>query len=148
MTRLRKRAAQRLLSAQHENALLTTFNEVNMQPVIDLRKRYRDAFLEHHGVKLGFMSFFVKASVEALQAVPAVNARIDGAHIVYRKYQDVGEIATRLPDWPYQDDNRHIRQSPTVDRIMSAFLRHFGDGEPAGRPAGSSRRGRAFTGAR
>ena len=90
MTRLRKRAAQRLLSAQHENALLTTFNEVNMQPVIDLRKRYKDEFEKTHGVKLGFMSFFTKAAVEALKKFPIINASIEGEDILYRGYFDIG----------------------------------------------------------
>ena len=90
MTPMRKVIAQNLVAAQQNAALLTTFNEIDMSAVIDLRKRYRDAFMERHGVKLGFMSFFVKASVDALRAVPAVNARIDGTDIVYRKYQDIG----------------------------------------------------------
>ena len=71
-------------------ALLTTFNEIDMTAVNELRARYKDAFHERHGIKLGFMSFFVKAAVDALQTVPAVNARIDGTDIVYRKYQDIG----------------------------------------------------------
>lgn len=90
MTPMRKVIAQNLVAAQHNAALLTTFNEIDMSAVIELRKRYRDSFLDRHGMKLGFMSFFVKASVDALQAVPAVNARIDGTDIVYRKYQDIG----------------------------------------------------------
>ncbi|MFT5132972.1 MAG: 2-oxoglutarate dehydrogenase E2 component (dihydrolipoamide succinyltransferase) [Gammaproteobacteria bacterium] len=96
MTRLRKRAAERLLSAQHENALLTTFNEVNMQPVMDLRARYKDEFELTHGVKLGFMSFFTKASVEALKKFPLVNASVDGSDIVYHGYFDIG-IAVSAP---------------------------------------------------
>ncbi len=90
MTPLRKVIARNLVSAQQTAALLTTFNEVDMSAVIELRKRYRDEFLERHGVKLGFMSFFVKACVDALQAVPGVNARVEGTNIVYRKYQDIG----------------------------------------------------------
>ncbi len=96
MTRMRKRTAERLLSAQHENALLTTFNEVNMQPVMDLRTRYKDEFEKTHGVKLGFMSFFTKAAVEALKKFPLVNASIDGNDIVYHGYFDVG-IAVSAP---------------------------------------------------
>ncbi|NKB38301.1 MAG: 2-oxoglutarate dehydrogenase complex dihydrolipoyllysine-residue succinyltransferase [Gammaproteobacteria bacterium] len=96
MTRLRKRAAERLLSAQHENALLTTFNEVNMQPVMDLRERYKDEFEKTHGVKLGFMSFFTKAAVEALKKFPLVNASVDGTDIVYHGYFDIG-IAVSAP---------------------------------------------------
>jgi 2-oxoglutarate dehydrogenase E2 component (dihydrolipoamide succinyltransferase) len=90
MTRLRKRAAERLLSAQRENALLTTFNEVNMQPVMDLRNRFKSEFEERFGVRLGFMSFFVKAAVEALKKFPVVNASVDGDDIIYHGYFDVG----------------------------------------------------------
>ena len=90
MTHLRKVIAGKLVAAQHAAALLTTFNEVDMTAVNELRARYKDAFLKRHGIKLGFMSFFVKAAVDALQTVPAVNARIDGTDIIYRKYQDIG----------------------------------------------------------
>ena len=90
MSPLRKVIARNLVAAQQSAALLTTFNEVDMSAVIELRKRYKDLFLERHGIKLGFMSFFVKAAVDALQTVPAVNARLDGTQIVYRKYQDIG----------------------------------------------------------
>ncbi len=96
MTRLRKRTAERLLSAQHENALLTTFNEVNMQPVMNLRARYKDEFEKTHGVKLGYMSFFTKAAVEALKKFPLVNASIDGNDIVYHGFFDIG-IAVSAP---------------------------------------------------
>jgi 2-oxoglutarate dehydrogenase E2 component (dihydrolipoamide succinyltransferase) len=96
MTRLRKRIAERLLAAQHENAILTTFNEVNMQPVMDLRTRYKEEFEKRHGVKLGFMSFFTKAAVEALKKFPIVNASVDGEHIVYHGYFDIG-IAVSTP---------------------------------------------------
>ena len=90
MTRLRARIAERLLEAQHNAAILTTFNEVDMQPVMDLRRKYKDSFEKEYGVKLGFMSFFVKASVEALKKFPAVNASIDGNDIVYHGYYDIG----------------------------------------------------------
>ena len=90
MTRLRARIAERLLEAQHNAAILTTFNEVNMKPVMDLRATYKDRFEKEYGVKLGFMSFFVKASVEALKKFPAVNASIDGNDIVYHGYYDIG----------------------------------------------------------
>ncbi|MCW7551742.1 2-oxoglutarate dehydrogenase complex dihydrolipoyllysine-residue succinyltransferase [Endozoicomonas gorgoniicola] len=90
MTRLRAKVAQRLVEAQQTAAMLTTFNEVNMKPVMELRSRYKDQFEKHHGVKLGFMSFFVKACTEALKRFPAVNASIDGNDIVYHGYQDVG----------------------------------------------------------
>lgn len=90
MTRLRRRASERLLAAQQNSAILTTFNEVNMQPVSDLRARHKDAFERDHGVKLGFMSFFVKAAVEALKQYPIVNASVDGDDIVYHGYFDIG----------------------------------------------------------
>jgi 2-oxoglutarate dehydrogenase E2 component (dihydrolipoamide succinyltransferase) len=90
MTRLRKRTAERLLAAQRDNALLTTFNEVDMQPVMDLRKRHQEDFEKRHGVRLGFMSLFVKAAVEALKKFPVVNASVDGEDIVYHGYFDVG----------------------------------------------------------
>jgi len=96
MTRLRKRAAERLLSAQHENALLTTFNEVNMKPVMDLRSRYKEEFEKIHEVKLGYMSFFTRASVEALKKFPVINASIEGEDILYRGYFDIG-IAISSP---------------------------------------------------
>ena len=90
MTPLRKAVARNLVQAQQNAALLTTFNEADMSAVIELRARHRERFLETHGIKLGFMSFFVKACVQALQAVPAVNAMIRGSDIVYRNYCDVG----------------------------------------------------------
>jgi 2-oxoglutarate dehydrogenase E2 component (dihydrolipoamide succinyltransferase) len=90
MSRLRARIAERLLESQATNAILTTFNEVNMQPVMDLRNKYKDKFEKEHGVKLGFMSFFVRAAVEALRAVPQVNAEFRDPHIVYRDYCDIG----------------------------------------------------------
>ena len=90
MTRLRARIAERLLDAQHNAAILTTFNEVNMKPVMDLRARYKELFEREYDVKLGFMSFFVKASVEALKKFPAVNASIDDKDIVYHGYYDIG----------------------------------------------------------
>lgn len=96
MTRLRKRVAERLLSAQHNAAILTTFNEVNMQSVMDLRNRYKDQFEKVHGVKLGFMSFFTKAATEALKRFPVVNASIDGDDVVYHGYFDIG-VAVSAP---------------------------------------------------
>lgn len=90
MTRLRARIAERLLDAQHNAAILTTFNEVNLQAVMDLRNRYKDQFEKKHGVKLGFMSFFTRAAVEALKRFPAVNASIDGNDIIYHGYYDIG----------------------------------------------------------
>lgn len=90
MTRLRARVAERLVQAQQTAAMLTTFNEVNMKPVMTMRKNYKDAFEKAHGHRLGFMSFFVKAACEALKKFPAVNASIDGSDIVYHGYYDVG----------------------------------------------------------
>ena len=90
MSRLRQRVAERLLQSQATNAILTTFNEVNMQPVMDLRKKYQDRFEKDHGVRLGFMSFFVKAAVHALKKYPLVNASIDGPDIVYHGFFDIG----------------------------------------------------------
>lgn len=90
MTRLRARVAERLMQAKNQTAMLTTFNEVNMAPLMAMRKNYKDRFLDHHGVKLGFMSFFVRASVEALKRFPAVNASIDDQDIVYHGFYDVG----------------------------------------------------------
>lgn len=90
MSRLRARVAERLLASQQENAILTTFNEVNMKPVMDLRNKYKEKFEKEHGVKLGFMSFFVKAAVAALKKYPIVNASVDGKDIVYHGYFDIG----------------------------------------------------------
>jgi len=96
MSRLRARIAERLVQSQSTAAILTTFNEVNMQPVMDLRKKYQDRFEKEHGIKLGFMSFFVKAAVHALKKYPIVNASVDGNDIVYHGYFDIG-IAVGSP---------------------------------------------------
>lgn len=96
MSRLRKRVAERLLDSQQTNAILTTFNEVNMKPIMDLRNKYKEAFEKKHGTKLGFMSFFVKASVHALKQYPVLNASVDGDDIVYHGYFDIG-IAVGTP---------------------------------------------------
>ncbi|MEX2480861.1 MAG: 2-oxoglutarate dehydrogenase complex dihydrolipoyllysine-residue succinyltransferase [Gammaproteobacteria bacterium] len=120
MTRLRRRTAERLLAAQHENALLTTFNEVNMQPVMTLRDRYKQEFEQRFGVRLGFMSFFVKAAVEALKKFPVVNASVDGEDIVYHGYFDIGvavgserglvvPILRNVERLPFADVERRIR---------------------------------------
>ena len=90
MSRLRARVAERLLASQQENAILTTFNEVNMKPIMDLRAKYKEKFEKEHGTKLGFMSFFVKAAVAALKKYPVVNASVDGNDIVYHGYFDIG----------------------------------------------------------
>lgn len=96
MSRLRARIAERLVQAQHEAALLTTFNEINMKPVMDLRNKYKDEFEKAFGVRLGFMSFFTKAAVEALKRFPAVNASIDGSDLIYHNFYDIG-IAVASP---------------------------------------------------
>jgi 2-oxoglutarate dehydrogenase E2 component (dihydrolipoamide succinyltransferase) len=90
MSRLRQRVAERLVQSQQTNAILTTFNELNMQPVMDLRNKYKDKFEKEHGVKLGFMSFFVKAAVHALKKYPVLNASVDGSDIIYHGYFDIG----------------------------------------------------------
>ena len=90
MSQLRLHVAQRLVEAQRTAALLTTFNEIDMSAVVDLRTRFKESFAERYGVKLGFMSFFVKACVDGLKQFPAVNARIDGESIVYHNYYDIG----------------------------------------------------------
>src|SRR5207249_5680990 len=96
MSRLRQRVAERLVQSQSTAANLTTFNEVNMAPIIELRSRYKDRFEKEHGVKLGFMGFFVKAAVHALKKFPIVNASIDGSDIIYHGYFDIG-IAVGSP---------------------------------------------------
>ncbi|MCL4471189.1 MAG: 2-oxoglutarate dehydrogenase complex dihydrolipoyllysine-residue succinyltransferase [Gammaproteobacteria bacterium] len=96
MTRLRARVAERLVEAQQTAAILTTFNEVNMQPVLDIRNRYKEKFEKEHGVKLGFMSFFVKAAIAALKKFPIVNASVDNSDIIYHGYYDIG-IAVGSP---------------------------------------------------
>jgi len=96
MTRLRARIAERLLQSKNENAILTTFNEVNMGPVMALRAQYKDKFEKEHGVRLGFMGFFVKAAVAALKKFPVLNASVDGNDIVYHGYFDIG-IAVGSP---------------------------------------------------
>jgi 2-oxoglutarate dehydrogenase E2 component (dihydrolipoamide succinyltransferase) len=96
MSRLRARIAERLLQSQSTNAILTTFNEVNMAPVMEMRKKFQDQFTKEHGVKIGFMSFFVKAAVHALKKFPVINASVDGNDIVYHGYFDIG-IAVGSP---------------------------------------------------
>lgn len=90
LSRIRKRIAERLVQVQQESALLSTFNEINMKPVMDLRKKYRNAFEKKHNVRLGFMSFFTKVSVEALKRFPMINASIDRSEIIYHNYYDIG----------------------------------------------------------
>jgi len=114
MTRLRARVAERLLDAQHNAAILTTFNEVNMQPVMDLRNKYKDLFAKKYDVKLGFMSFFIKASIEALKRFPAVNASIDGNEIVYHGYFDIG-VAVAAPRGLVVPVLRNVEQMSLAD---------------------------------
>jgi 2-oxoglutarate dehydrogenase E2 component (dihydrolipoamide succinyltransferase) len=90
MSMLRRKIAERLVSAQQNAALLTTFNEVNMKPVMDLRKQYQDSFTKKYGIKLGFMSFYVKAVIDALKLVPQVNGEVRGNNLVYHNYYDIG----------------------------------------------------------
>ena len=121
MTRLRARIAERLLEAQHGAAILTTFNEVNMEPVISLRQRYQEEFEQTHGVRLGFMSFFVKAAVEALRRFPEVNASIDGNDIVYHGFIDIG-IAVSSPRGlvvPVVRDADQLHMSQIEQQIVS-----------------------------
>ena len=96
MSRLRARVAERLLQSQSSNAILTTFNEINMAPVMEMRKKFQDKFEKEHGIKLGFMSFFVKAAVHALKKYPVLNASVDGNDILYHGYFDIG-IAVGSP---------------------------------------------------
>lgn len=99
MTRIRQRIAERLVEAQQTAAMLTTFNEVDLKAVMDLRARHKDAFEKAHGVKLGFMSFFVKAAIEALKKFPVVNASIDGTDVLYHNYFDIGIAVSARGAW-------------------------------------------------
>ncbi len=123
MTRLRKRVAERLLESQANAAILTTFNEVNMQPVMDLRAKYKDQFEKKHGTRLGFMSFFVKATCEALRRFPEVNASIDGDDIVYHGYFDIG-IAVGSPRGLVVPILRNADQMSLAE--IEAQIRDFG----------------------
>ena len=114
MSRLRQRVAERLLQSQSQNAILTTFNEVNMKPIMDLRAKYKEKFEKQYGVKLGFMSFFVKAAVAALKKFPAVNASIDGNDIVYHGYFDIG-IAVGSPRGRVVPILRNVDQMSIAD---------------------------------
>ncbi|MFO1435414.1 MAG: 2-oxoglutarate dehydrogenase complex dihydrolipoyllysine-residue succinyltransferase [Gammaproteobacteria bacterium] len=124
MTRLRKRAAERLLQAQQQNAILTTFNEINMQPVISLRERHREDFEKTHGVKLGFMGFFVKAAMEALRKFPVVNASVDGDDILYHNYYDIG-VAVSAPRGLVVPIVRDVEQLSIAD--IEKQIRVLGD---------------------
>ena len=130
MSRLRARVAERLLQSQQENAILTTFNEVNMQGVIDLRNRYKDKFEKEHGVKLGFMSFFVKAAVAALKRYPVVNASVDGKDIIYHGYFDIG-IAVGSPRGLVVPILRNADQMTIADveKTIADFGKRAADGK-------------------
>ncbi len=129
MTRLRATIAERLLQAQHEAALLTTFNEVNMQAVMDLRQQYRDRFEKEHGARLGFMSFFVKASAKALKQYPIINASVDGKDIVYHDNYDIGiaVAGTRGLVVPVLRDTDRLSFAEIEKRIAD-FGKRAGDG--------------------
>ncbi|MDX3985645.1 MAG: 2-oxoglutarate dehydrogenase complex dihydrolipoyllysine-residue succinyltransferase [Achromobacter sp.] len=130
MSRLRARIAERLLQSQQENAILTTFNEVNMQAVIDLRSKYKDKFEKEHGIKLGFMSFFVKAAVAALKKYPLINASIDGKDIIYHGYFDIG-IAVGSPRGLVVPILRNADQLSIADieKAIADFGRRAADGK-------------------
>jgi len=130
MSRLRARIAERLVQSQSTAAILTTFNEVNMQPVIDLRKKYQERFEKEHGVKLGFMSFFVKAAVHALRKYPVVNASVDGNDIVYHGYFDIG-IAVGSPRGLVVPILRDVDQLSLADieKKIADFGRRAQDGK-------------------
>ena len=132
MSRLRARVAERLLASQQENAILTTFNEVNMKPIMDLRAKYKDKFEKEHGVKLGFMSFFVKAAVAALKKYPVVNASVDGKDIVYHGYFDIG-IAIGSPRGLVVPILRDADQMSIaeIEKIIADYARKAKDGKIA-----------------
>ncbi len=132
MSRLRARVAERLVQSQSTAAILTTFNEVNMQPVMDLRNKYKDRFEKEHGVKLGFMSFFVKAAVSALKKYPVVNASVDGNDIVYHGYFDIG-IAVGSPRGLVVPILRDTDQMSFADieKTIADFGKRAGEGKLA-----------------
>ena len=130
MTKLRQTIAKRLKEAQSEAAILTTFNEIDMGPFMDLRKKYKDGFEKKHGVKLGFMSIFVKAAVQALKEFPSVNAEIDGTDILYKNYYDIG-VAVSTP------------QGLVVPNVRDADVKSFAEIEKSiGDMAGRAREGK------
>jgi len=130
MSRLRQRVAERLLQSQATNAILTTFNELNMQPVMDLRKKYQDRFEKEHGARLGFMSFFVKAAVHALKKYPVVNASVDGNDIVYHGYFDIG-VAVGSPRGLVVPVIRNADQLTfgQIEKTIGDFGKRAGDGK-------------------
>ncbi len=132
MSRLRQRVAERLLQSQSQAAILTTFNEVNMAPVMEMRNRYKDKFEKEHGVKLGFMSFFVKAALYALKKYPIVNASVDGTDIVYHGYFDIG-IAVSSPRGLVVPILRNVDQMSFADieKAIAEFATKAKDGKLA-----------------
>ena len=130
MSRLRARIAERLLQSQATNAILTTFNEVNMAPVIEMRKRFQEKFEKEHGVKIGFMSFFVKAAVAALKRYPVINASVDGNDIVYHGYFDIG-IAVGSPRGLVVPILRNADQMSFADieKKIAEYGKKAGDGK-------------------
>ena len=129
MTRLRQRIAQRLVEAQSTQALLTSFNEVDMTAVQELRARYKDRFEKDHGVKLGFMSFFVKASIEALKKFPAVNASIDGTDVIYHEYYDVGvAVSTERGLMVPIVRDADIKSFATIEKEIAAYAKKAREG--------------------
>ena len=121
MTRIRARISQRLLEATQTTAMLTTFNEVDIKPFIDFRNQYKDSFLKQHGIKLGFMSIFVKASAEALRRFPDVNASIDGSDVVYHGFCDIG-VAVSTDDGlvvPILRDAEHMSIADVEKNVAS-----------------------------
>lgn len=142
MTRLRARIAERLVEAQRTAAILTTFNEVNMQPVMELRRRYRETFEREHKIKLGFMSFFVKASVEALKRFPEVNASVEGTDIIYHGYYDIG-IAVSSPRGLVVPILRDADRLDMAD--IELRIKDYGDKAQAGTLALADLTGGTFT---
>ena len=132
MSRLRQRVAERLVQSQSTAAILTTFNEVNMQPVMELRKKYQERFEKEHGVRLGFMSFFVKASVHALKKFPVVNASVDGTDIIYHGYYDIG-IAVASPRGLVVPILRNVDQMSLaeIEKQIADFAKRAQDGKLA-----------------
>lgn len=142
MSRLRARIAERLLSAQQNAAILTTFNEVNLQAVMDLRQSYKETFEKSHGIKLGFMSFFVKAAVEALKRFPSVNASVDGTDMVYHGYYDIG-VAVSTEKGLVVPILRDADKMSMAD--IEKTIRDFGQRAQAGKLAIEEMTGGTFT---
>ena len=143
MTRLRKVMAKRLVDAQQNSAMLTTFNEVNMKPVMELRKQYKDLFEKtHNGTRLGFMSFFVKAATEALKRFPAVNASIDGDDIVYHGYQDIS-VAVSSPKGLFVPELRDTDTMSLAD--VESTIRDYGTRAQTGGLSMDEMQGGTFT---